>query len=90
MKLTDKIFVAGHTGLVGSAITRLLQKKGYHNILTVSSSELDLRNQYLVNKFFEKESSGVGNGGETVKRIYFQSIGREENNIVQTLMKKFN
>lgn len=55
MKLTDKIFVAGHTGLVGSAITRLLQKKGYHNIITVSSNELDLRNQYLVNQFFQKE-----------------------------------
>jgi GDP-L-fucose synthase len=55
MKLTDKIFVAGHTGLVGSAITRLLQKKGYSNILTVGSNELDLRNQYLVNQFFQKE-----------------------------------
>ncbi len=53
MKITDKIYVAGHTGLVGSAIVRLLKKKGYTNIITRSSEELDLRDQRLVNDFFE-------------------------------------
>jgi GDP-L-fucose synthase len=55
MKLTDKIYVAGHNGLVGSAVVRLLLKKGYTNIITRSSSELDLRDQKMVNDFFENE-----------------------------------
>ncbi len=55
MKLTDKIYVAGHNGLVGSAIVRLLRKKGYTNIITRTSEELDLRDQKLVNDFFEHE-----------------------------------
>jgi GDP-L-fucose synthase len=55
MKLTDKIYIAGHNGLVGGAILRLLNKKGYKNIITRSSSELDLRDQKKVNEFFENE-----------------------------------
>lgn len=55
MKLNDKIYVAGHTGLVGSAILRLLKKKGYTNIVTRTSNELDLRDQRMVNDFFEQE-----------------------------------
>ncbi len=55
MELKDKIFVAGHRGLMGGAIIRLLQAKGYTNIISRSSSELDLRNQQLVINFFEKE-----------------------------------
>ena len=55
MKLTDKIYVAGHKGLVGGAILRLLRRKGYSNIITRDSSELDLREQHLVNDFFEAE-----------------------------------
>ena len=55
MKLTDKIYVAGHNGLVGSSIVRLLKKKGYSNIIFRSSKELDLRDQKAVNEFFESE-----------------------------------
>ena len=55
MKLSDKIYVAGHNGLVGSAVVRLLQKKGYSNIITRSSEELDLRDQKGVNDFFEAQ-----------------------------------
>lgn len=55
MKLTDKIYVAGHSGLVGNAIVRLLKKKGYTNIITRTSDELDLRDQKLVKDFFESE-----------------------------------
>ena len=55
MKLAEKIYVAGHTGLVGSAIVRLLKKKGYTNIITRTSAELDLRDQGAVNHFFESE-----------------------------------
>jgi GDP-L-fucose synthase len=47
-----KIYIAGHRGMVGSAIERKLIAKGYHNILHRTSSELDLRNQDLVTSFF--------------------------------------
>ncbi|MCA6470748.1 MAG: GDP-L-fucose synthase [Chitinophagaceae bacterium] len=55
MKISDKIYVAGHRGMVGSAIVRLLEQRGYENLLTRTSSELDLRNQQAVNDFFTKE-----------------------------------
>ncbi|WP_282038292.1 GDP-L-fucose synthase family protein [Saccharicrinis aurantiacus] len=55
MKFTDKIYVAGHRGLVGSAIVKNLEDLGYTNIITRTSSELDLRNQVAVNHFFEEE-----------------------------------
>jgi GDP-L-fucose synthase len=51
----SKIYVAGHKGMVGSAIVRLLEKSGYTNIICRSSIELDLRNQAEVNQFFEDE-----------------------------------
>lgn len=52
MNKQDRIFVAGHTGLVGSAMVRKLQAEGYVNIITISSKDLDLRNQQAVNMFF--------------------------------------
>ena len=55
MEQTDKIYIAGHRGMVGSALERKLRKEGYNNIVTRTSSELDLRNQQAVNDFFEKE-----------------------------------
>jgi GDP-L-fucose synthase len=55
MELTSKIFVAGHRGMVGSAICRNLTQQGYTSIITRSSSELDLRNQQAVNDFFSVE-----------------------------------
>lgn len=55
MKTESKIYVAGHTGLVGSAIIRLLKIKKYENIIKRNSKELDLTSQQAVNNFFEKE-----------------------------------
>jgi len=55
MELNSKIYIAGHRGMVGSAINRNLVKKGYSNIITRTSAELDLRNQALVNEFFAVE-----------------------------------
>jgi len=55
MEQTAKIYIAGHNGMVGSGLERKLRKEGYNNIITKSSSELDLRNQQAVNDFFEKE-----------------------------------
>lgn len=54
MDKQSKIFIAGHRGLVGGAILRNLQSKGYTNILTRTHSELDLLNQSQVNDFFAK------------------------------------
>ena len=55
MNKNSKIFVAGHKGMVGSAIVRELQKHGYTNIITRPHSELDLTQQNEVKKFFEAE-----------------------------------
>ena len=55
MKKESKIYIAGHTGMVGSAILRALQKEGYNNIIFRTSKELDLRNQKDTEEFFEKE-----------------------------------
>ena len=52
MKENSKIFVAGHKGLVGSAIVRKLNELGYRNILTVDRNKIDLRSQFGVNDFF--------------------------------------
>ena len=54
MNKQDKIYIAGHRGLVGSAIIRNLQANGYSNLITRTSSELNLTNQQAVNEFFEK------------------------------------
>lgn len=55
MEKNAKIYVAGHRGLVGSAIMRCLEGYGYNNIITRSHQELDLRNQAQVNRFFDEE-----------------------------------
>ena len=55
MELNDKIYVAGHRGMVGSSIVRKLESEGFTNIVTRTSSELDLTNQLEVTTFFEKE-----------------------------------
>jgi GDP-L-fucose synthase len=55
MQKTDKIYVAGHNGMVGSAIVRQLQAKRFTNIITRSHAELDLTNQQAVRNFFQDE-----------------------------------
>jgi len=55
MKISSKIYVAGHRGMVGSAVYRKLQKLGYKNIIVSGSDELDLRSQQQVNAFFATE-----------------------------------
>lgn len=59
LDLDSKIYVAGHNGMVGSAICRLLEKKGYNNLLLKTHSELDLTNQLAVEDFFKKEKPDV-------------------------------
>jgi len=55
MDKNSKIYVAGHNGLIGSAIVRVLSRSGYSNILTKNRSELDLTDQACVKSFFDKE-----------------------------------
>ncbi|TBR18525.1 MAG: GDP-L-fucose synthase [Chitinophagaceae bacterium] len=55
MNTNSKIYVAGHNGMVGSALVRKLQQEGYSNIINRTSKELDLRNQQAVDNFFLTE-----------------------------------
>ncbi len=55
MQKSSKIFVAGHRGMVGSAILRKLESLGFQEFALAGSTELDLRNQLEVNEFFRKE-----------------------------------
>lgn len=55
MNKSDKIYVAGHRGMVGSAVIRELQAQGFENIVTRTSKELDLRDTQAVIKFYEEE-----------------------------------
>ena len=55
LKKTDVIYIAGHSGMVGSATVRLLRQEGYRNLLYRTSAELDLRDQSAVRTFFSSE-----------------------------------
>ncbi len=55
MQQHEKIYIAGHRGMVGSAIKRRLEKAGFHNIVTSTSDELDLRDQSAATAFFQRE-----------------------------------
>lgn len=59
MNKDTKIYIAGHRGMVGSAIWRALEAKGYTNLMGKSSQELDLRNQAAVNEFYASEKPEV-------------------------------
>ena len=59
MQKSEKIFIAGHRGMVGSAVTRLLRTEGFTNLLMRDRAQLDLANASAVEQFFEKEKPGV-------------------------------
>lgn len=59
MNKNTKIYIAGHRGMVGSAIWRVLTSRGYNNLIGKTSEELDLRNQKAVTIFFDKEKPSV-------------------------------
>ena len=59
LKKTTKIYIAGHNGMVGSAVWRALASKGYRNLIGKTSKELDLRNQQAVINFYSKEQPEV-------------------------------
>lgn len=71
MNLNSNIYIAGHNGLVGSALIRQLSNLGYKNLITRNKSELDLRNQMDVESFFKKEQIDyVFNAAAKVGGIY--------------------
>ena len=53
----SKIFIAGHNGMLGSAILRVLKKKGYKKLITINKKKLDLREQTGVRRFFKKKKN---------------------------------
>ena len=59
MEKSEKIFVAGHRGLVGSAVVRKLEREGFDNLVTRDRSQLDLRNEATVDLFFEQEKPAI-------------------------------
>lgn len=59
MEKNAKIYVAGHRGMVGSAIVRELERQGYTNIITRTHKELDLTRQDAVEAFFAEEETGI-------------------------------
>lgn len=94
MKTSDKIYVAGHRGMVGSALVRKLEKEGFTNILVRTSKELDLTNQAAVEAFFEAEKpdyvflAAAKVGGINANNIYradfiYQNLMIEANVIHQ-------
>lgn len=79
MEKNLKIYVAGHKGMVGSAIMRKLEKEGYNNIITANSKELDLRNQQQTQDFFEKNKPEyVFLAAAKVGGIYANNVFRAE------------
>jgi GDP-L-fucose synthase len=87
MEKGAKIYVAGHRGMVGSAIVRALEAEGYTNIVYRSSSELDLRDQSAVRSFFEEEKpeyvflAAAKVGGINANNIYRADFLYENLNI---------
>lgn len=97
MELNSKIYIAGHRGMVGSAIHRNLEKKGYTHFVTRTSAELDLRNQKAVDDFFEKEKpdyvflAAAKVGGIQANNVYRADFIYEnlmiQNNVVHAAYK---
>lgn len=97
MNKDAKIYVAGHRGMVGSSLVRLLNKKGFNNILTATSSELDLTSQSETRSFFEEEQpeyvflAAAKVGGIQANNIYRADFLYEnlmiQNNVIHSAFK---
>jgi GDP-L-fucose synthase len=74
MDKNSKIYVAGHNGMVGSAIVRKLRKEGFSNILTASSKELNLISQDAVNTWFEANKPDYVFVAAARLEVYMQTI----------------
>ena len=61
INIHSKIFLAGHKGMLGSSILRILKQKGYKNLITIDKKRLDLRDQKSVKKFLKKKTTSSNN-----------------------------
>ena len=98
MEKDSKIYIAGHRGMVGSAIKRKLAKEGFNNLLTRTSDELDLRNQQAVSDFFAAEKpdyvflAAAKVGGIVANNIYkadflYENLAIQNNTIHQSYLQ---
>ncbi|HEY1194860.1 GDP-L-fucose synthase [Flavobacterium sp.] len=97
MEKSAKIYIAGHKGMVGSAVWRALENQGFHNLIGQSSKELDLKDQKAVQAFFEKEKpqavidAAAKVGGILANNNYpYQFIMENmqiQNNLIDTALK---
>jgi GDP-L-fucose synthase len=101
MNFNDKIYVAGHNGMVGSAFVRLLKNKGYNNLVMKSHSELDLTCQSDVDAFFDEEKpdivilaaakvGGINANMHNHVDFMMQNIGIEQNVINSAFKNEIN
>ncbi|WP_116168531.1 GDP-L-fucose synthase [Pedobacter agri] len=101
MKKNAKIYIAGHRGMVGSAIYRKLEREGFNNIITKTSQELDLRNQLSVVEFFEQEKpeyvflAAAKVGGIVANNTYradflYENLAIQNNIIHQSYLSNVN
>ena len=98
MKKSDNIFIAGHKGLVGSSIFRLLKKKGYKNLIVVNRKKLDLRDSKKVFKYFKTKrvdymimaaakAGGIIANSSNQKDFFLNNI-EIQNSLLQLALKK--
>ena len=98
MKKNESIFIAGHKGLVGSAVLENLKKTGFKNIITVDRKKLDLRNYNLVDKFFRNKkidymimaaarAGGILANSNFQKDFFFENI-EVQNSLLKLVLKK--
>ena len=98
MKRNDKIFVAGHNGLVGTAVLENLKSKGFKNIITINRQKLDLRNYNKVEKFFNNKkidymimaaakAGGILANSSFQKDFFIENI-EIQNSLLQFALKK--
>ena len=98
MKKNDKIYIAGHNGLVGSSIYKLLKTNGFRNLITVDRKTLDLRNSNKVNSFFKSKkidymimaaakAGGIIANNSNQKDFYLENI-EIQNSLLKLALKK--
>ena len=98
MKKSDYIFIAGHKGLVGSSILRLLKNKGYKNLIVVTRKKLDLRDSNKVLKYFKNKridymimaaakAGGIMANSLNQKDFFLKNI-EIQNSLLQIALKK--
>ena len=97
MKKSDNIFIAGHKGLVGNSVLKLLKKKGFKNLIVVNRKKLDLRNSnkvinYFKNKKIDYMIMAAAKAGGIVANSSNQKIFLEnieiQNSLLQLALKK--